>query len=79
MYYLIKVTTEDAQNTQVIFAYDTEKAALMAYHQELAGAMAYDTVKTCLCMLIDDLGRVLTQEKYERDSQAPEEEAVSVG
>ena len=77
MYYLVKITHEDAQNTQVIFAYDTEKVALMAYHQELAGAMAYDTVKTCLCMLIDDLGRVLTQEKYERDGQVPEAEAAT--
>lgn len=73
MIYLIKTTTEETQNTQTIFAYDTEKAALMAYHQELASAMAYDTVKTCLCMLIDDLGRVLTQERYERDkTEEPE-------
>lgn len=63
-YYLVKITREESQDTQTIFAYDSQNKALIAFHQEMAGAMAYETVLSCMCMVIDERGVTLAQERY---------------
>ena len=67
-YYLIKITEETAQDTQVVFAYDSWISALMAFHQEIAAAMAYETVLSCLCMIVDSNGVLRTQERFDRET-----------
>ena len=47
----------------------------MAFHQEMAAAMAYPTVQSCLCMVMNEYGVTSSMERYERE-EAPAPEAV---
>lgn len=69
MFYVVKVTIEDTQKTQVIRPHEEQRAATIDYHNEIANTITYDTVQVCMCMLIDDYGKVLKQERYERNAE----------
>lgn len=71
MYYVVKITIEDSQKTQVIRPHEEERAATIDYHNEIANTITYDVVQICTCLLIDDYGKVLKQERYERPSKQP--------
>lgn len=66
MFYVVKVTIEDTQKTQVIRPHENERAAVIDYHNEIANTIVYDTVLVCTVLLIDDYGKVLKSERYER-------------
>ena len=66
MFYVVKVTIEDTQKTQVIRPHENEREAVIDYHNEIANTIVYDTVLVCTALLIDDYGKVLKSERYER-------------
>lgn len=71
-YYVVKVTIEDTHETQKISPHDNYKSALIDFHNEFGGTLAYDTVKVCSMMLIDTYNRILEQARYERPEAEPE-------
>lgn len=71
MFYVVKVTIEDTQKTQVIRPHEEERAATIDYHNEIANTITYDTVQVCTVLLIDDYGKTLKSERYERAHDEP--------
>lgn len=71
-YYVIKITIEDTQTTEQIRPFDNYRGAVIDYHNVIGGTITYDTVKVCTCMLIDEYGKVLKSERYERESEQTE-------
>ncbi len=72
MFYVVKVTIEDEQKTQAIRPHEEEKSAVVDYHNEIANTIVYDTVQVCTVLLIDDYGKTLKLERYERPKEEPE-------
>ena len=66
MYYVVKITIEDTQKTETIRPHVNERAAVIDYHNMIGGTIVYDEVQVCTCLLIDEYGKVLKQERYER-------------
>lgn len=66
MYYVVKVTIEDNQKTQEIRPHEEYKPALIDFHNVFGGTIAYDTVKVCAMMLIDEYNKKLEEARYER-------------
>ena len=71
-YYIIKITIENNQETEQIRPHDTYRAAAIDYHNVFGGTISYDTVKVCTCLLIDEYGKVLKSERYEREEVTPD-------
>lgn len=74
-YYVVKITIEDAHETQVITPYDDYLQAVINYHEIIKGTLAYDTVKVMNCMLVDDYFNVVDglRYRYERSDVTPGE------
>ncbi len=72
MFYVVKVTIEDEQKTQVIRPHEDEKSAIVDYHNEIANTIVYEQVQVCTVILIDDYGTTLKSERYERPGIEPE-------
>lgn len=72
-YYVVKITKEETQKTQVIYRYDDYRQAQIAYHNEFAGAIAYDTVLFASACIMDEYLNILEQTKYEKHVPEPVE------
>ena len=66
-YYLIKTTIEDNQETKQILAYKDLRLVLSAYHMEFASILAYDVIKSAMCMVVDQNGLILRSDTYKRE------------
>lgn len=72
MYYFIEAQTmEDGTTAQAIYAKATYADAVAAFHASLAYAAQVETVKRCLCVVMNDKGLIYKNEVWERN---PEEE-----
>ena len=74
-YYVVKITIEDTHDTQLIEKYSTLKAAAMAYGEIINGTLAYDSVKVCNVMVVDDYFNPIEglHYRYERSDVTPGE------
>lgn len=74
-YYVVKITIEDTHDTQIIEKYESQKAAAMAYGEIINGTLAYDTVKVCNVMVVDDYFNKIEglHYRYERSDVTPGE------
>lgn len=68
-YYVIKVTIENNQEIEQIRPFNNYRQALIDYHNVIGGTIVYDTVLVCTCMLIDEYGKVLKSERYEKEKE----------
>lgn len=80
MYYLISIQImKDDTKAQSIFAYESQEEALSAYHSTMASNYLSETIKSCSCMVCNEIcGVIKTEYKIFDDPQLepePNEEA----
>ena len=73
MCYLIEKTETTSGTAAAIWEKVDVDTAVIGLHTTLASAMSNDTVKNCLCMVIEPNGAVLRSEYWIRPEQAPAE------
>ena len=66
MYYVVKATIENNQNTQEIRPHEDYRQALIDFHNVFGGTIAYDTVEVCMMQLIDIYGNKIEEARYEK-------------
>lgn len=63
-YYVIEISTmNDGSEVPGIFAHETQKAALSAFHSTLASKMVDANVKACYCGVMTSGGAIIRQER----------------
>ena len=64
-YYVVEIASGDANiSGKAIYEYDSETAAVAAYHGKLSTAMKSDMYASDLVIVIDEAGRVIKREYY---------------
>lgn len=66
MFYVVKITKEQTQNTQTIFRFENYKEALIHYTNDFAGALAYDTTEFVSSCIMDEYLNILEKTKWEK-------------
>lgn len=69
MYYFLKTTIENGQQTQEVFAYNTENEATVAYHSACASIRSHHDVIKSMCLVINISGVVLQSDIYDKNDE----------
>ena len=69
MYYVIQISTGDEKVAgKAIYEYDTEKAAVAAFHKKLGTAMDSELYTSSIVMVINESGFPIQSECYRADT-----------
>lgn len=63
---LITIQTVNGEYARSMLAYDTQEQALSALYSTMASSTANPNLSKTVCELMDDEGRILKCERYER-------------
>lgn len=66
-FYLIIITTEDAQEVPEVYAHDTYEGALTQFYSTFVSKMPYDTVKAVYCEIKNSAGTAVKVERFSRE------------
>ena len=70
MYYVIQISKGDAKIAgKSIYEYDTEKAAVAAFHKKLGTAMDSELYTSSIVMVIDESGFPIQSECYRAEAE----------
>jgi len=69
MYYLIEIVTLQDSVAKAIWEKSSMEEAVQSFHQTIASAMANDNAISCLCMVIDECGKVHRSEYWSRETE----------
>ena len=70
-YYNIEIVSTAEQTAKGLFDFPSRQAAIMAFHQAIAAAMANPKVINGLFMVMDERGAIVAMEQFEADEPAP--------
>lgn len=75
MYYVVSIQImKDDTKAQSIFAYESQEEALSAYHSTMASNYLSTTLKSCSCLVCNEIGGVIKTEYKIFDDPQPEPE-----